>query len=78
MDFVQMFSLVLTASKDAEDKPGAVCSVVVPQACHPSTGEVEATGKGFKVSLSHGLPGTLLQKKSKAYALNYNSTVPVG
>lgn len=72
MDFVQMLSLVLTDSKDAEDRPGAGGSVgvtLVTQACHPSTGEVEATGKGL---LSYGVnlrPGwttwDLVAKKKK-------------
>lgn len=82
MDFVQMFSLVLTAGKDAEDRPGAGGSVggtLWSQACHPSTGEVEARGKGVKVNLGYGVnlrPGWATwdlvkkkKKKRKAYEL---------
>lgn len=75
MDFVQMFSLVLTAGKDAEDRPGAEGSVggtLWSQACHPSTGEVEARGKGVKVNLGYAVnlrPGwatwDLVLKKKK-------------
>lgn len=45
---------------------------MVTQACHPSTGEVEATGKGVKGTLSYGVnlrPGwttwDLVAKKKK-------------
>lgn len=74
-----MLSLVLTDSKDAEDRPGAGGSVggtLVTQACHPSTGEVEATGKGGKGTLSYGVnlrPGwttwDLVAKKKKKVKL---------